>query len=202
MLSLEVLVLDGGRVVRRVAVNEDLREEYLRRRAGGNGDMITLWFFRVVAAIFESVPAGVNGSPVSLKDIRGDDRSVIVKTSEEVYDPFSASIWNTTGDRHNRFWISVGRDGTPPSPTDYSLRNKIAETIATWNPNESARTILLTGGFVFAEDTTIYEVGLEWECNIARAPHPRKFLVDRTVFPNGIPVQAGQTLSVVYRITL
>jgi hypothetical protein len=202
MLSLEILVHNGNTVERRIAINEDLREEYIRRRASGNGDMVTLWFFRIVAAIFEPVPAGVRGSPVSLKDIRGADRSVIVKFSEYIYEPFPASIWNTWLDRHNRFWISVGRDATPPSPTDYSLKDKIAEIIAAWNPVESARTILLTGGFVFAEDTTIYEVGLEWECNIAGAPHPRKFLVDRTVFPEGIHVEAGKTLSIIYRITV
>ena len=57
MLSLELIMLDGDKVVRRVTVNEDLREEYIRRRANDNGDMVTIWFLRVVAAIFEPLVA-------------------------------------------------------------------------------------------------------------------------------------------------
>jgi len=198
MISLEVLVLDGGRVVRRIAVNEDLREEYLRRRAEGNGDMVTLWFFRVVAAMFEPLPAGYSGTPIAFTDVTGAVRSVRVKYSA----PYGDVVWNTYGSAANRFWISVGLVNVEPTPTDYKLGYKVAEVLATRHVDESARTITLSGGITFTTDTTIYEVGLEWECNVSGLTTPGRILVDRTVFPDGIPVQAGQTLSVVYRITL
>jgi hypothetical protein len=202
MLSLELIILDGDRVVRRVAVNEDLREEYLRRRASGNGDMVTLWFLRVVAAIFEPVPAGAHGPPFPFIDITGTSRSIRAKAATGTAVPANEIIWNTSGTAHNRFWISVGTSNTPPSPSDFRLGNKIAEVLATRYIDESTRTITLSGAITFTSDTTIYEVGLEWECNVAGATTPGRILVDRTVFPDGIPVTAGRTLAVVYRITM
>ena len=202
MLSLEVLVLDGDRVVRRVAVNEDLREEYVRRRANGNGDMVTLWFFRVVAAIFEPVVAGTNGTPFSFADVTGTSRSIRTKTATGTSVPGDEVIWNTFGSAHNRFWISVGLVDVPPTPMDFKIGYKVAEVLATRHVDESAMTITLSGGITFTSDTTIYEVGLEWECNVSGATTPGRVLVDRTVFPDGIPVPAGRTLAVVYRITL
>jgi hypothetical protein len=198
MLSLELIILDGDRVVRRVTVNEDLREEYVRMRANGNGDMVTLWFFRVVAAIFEPVVAGVSGTPIAFTDVTGTSRSIRVKYSATYGDV----IWNTYGSAHNRFWISVGTDRTTPSPSDFRLGSKVAEVLATRYVDESARTITLSGGITFTADTTIYEVGLEWECNVSGITTPGRVLVDRTVFPDGIRVLANQTLSVVYRITV
>jgi len=198
MLSLELIILDGDRVVRRIAVNEDLREEYVRRRAEGNGDMVTLWFFRVVAAIFEPVVAGVQGTPFSFVDITGTSRSIRAKYSATSGDV----IWNTYGSAHNRFWISVGTSSVSPSPSDFRLGSKVAEVLATRHVDESARTITLSGAIMFTNDTTIYEVGLEWECNVAGVSTPGRVLVDRTVFPDGIPVPAERTLAVVYRITL
>jgi hypothetical protein len=202
MISLEVFVLDGDRVVRRVAVNEDLREEYLRRRASGNGDMVTLWFFRVVAAIFEPVPAGIHGTPFPFIDITGTSRSIRAKSVAGTTVPAHEIIWNTSGAAHNRFWISVGLVNVDPTPTDFKLGYKVAEVLATRHVDESARTITLSGAITFTSDTTIYEVGLEWECNVAGATTPGRMLIDRTVFPDGIPVRANQTLSVVYRITV
>jgi hypothetical protein len=191
-------VLDEGRVVRRISVNEDLREEYVTRRASGNGDMVTLWFFRLVAAIFEPVVAGVSGTPFPFVDVTGASRSIRAKYSASMGDV----IWNTYMGAHNRFWISVGLVGVEPTPTDYKLGYKVAEVLATRYVDESARTITLSGGITFTSDTTIYEVGLEWECNVGGVTTPGRILVDRTVFPDGIPVRANQTLSVVYRITL
>lgn len=202
MLSLEILVLDGDAVVRRIAVNEDLREEYIKRRTDGNGDMVTLWFFRVVAAIFEPIPAGVHGPPFPFIDITGSSRSIRVKTAAGASVPAHEIIWNTSGAANNRFWISVGNSNTPPSPSDFKLGNKIAEVIATRHVDESIRTITLSGAITFTSDVVIYEVGLEWECNVGGATTPGRILIDRTVFPDGIPVQANKTLSVVYRITV
>ena len=198
MLSLELIILDGDRVVRRVAVNEDLREEYLRRRANGNGDMVTLWFFRVVAAMFEPLPAGYSGTPIVFTDVTGAVRNVRVKYSAIYGDV----IWNTYGSAHNRFWISVGLVSVEPTPTDYKLGYKVAEVLATRYVDETPRTITLSGAITFTNDTTIYEVGLEWECNVGGVTTPGRILVDRTVFPDGIQVPAGRTLAVVYRITL
>jgi hypothetical protein len=202
MLSLELIILDGDRVVRRIAVNEDLREEYLRRRANDNGDMVTLWFFRVVAAIFEPVLAGVHGTPFLFIDITGTSRSIRAKTAAGTTVPLHEIIWNTSGVAHNRFWISVGTSDTPPSPSDFRLGSKIAEVLATRYVDESIRTITLSGAITFTTDIVVYEVGLEWECNVAGATTPGRVLVDRTVFPDGIPVSAGRTLAVVYRITV
>jgi hypothetical protein len=202
MISLELIILDGDRVVRRIAVNEDLREEYLRRRAEGNGDMVTLWFFRLVAAIFEPVTAGTHGTPFSFVDVTGTSRSIRAKTATGTAVPTDELIWNTSGTANNRFWISVGTSNVSPLPSDFKLGSKVAEVLATRYVDESIMTITLSGGITFTTDTTIYEVGLEWECNVAGATTPGRVLVDRTVFPDGIPVPAGRTLAVVYRITL
>jgi hypothetical protein len=202
MLSLELVILDGDRVVRRIAVNEDLREEYLRRRANGNGDMVTLWFFRFVASIFEPLVAGQNGTPFPFVDVTGTSRSIRVKVATGTAVPGDDVIWNTSGAANNRFWISVGTSSVTPSPSDFKLGNKVAEVLATRYVDESVMTVTLSGGITFTSDITIYEVGLEWECNVAGATTPGRILVDRTVFPDGIPVRANQTLSVVYRITL
>jgi hypothetical protein len=202
MLSLELIILDGDRVVRRIAVNEDLREEYLRRRANDNGDMVTLWFFRVVAAIFEPVLASLHGPPFLFIDMTGTSRSIRAKTATGTIVPAHEIIWNTSGAAHNRFWISVGTDSTPSSPSDFRLGNKIAEVLATRYIDESIRTITLSGAITFTIDTVIREVGLEWECNVAGATTPGRMLIDRTVFPEGIPIQANKTLSVVYMITV
>jgi hypothetical protein len=202
MLSLEILVLDGDKIIRRITVNEDLREEYIKRRADGNGDMVTLWFFRVIAAIFEPVPAGVHGTPFPFIDVAGTSRSIRAKTPAGTSVPAHELIWSTSGAAHNRFWIAVGTGDTPPTPSDFRLGGKIAEVIATRHVDEAVRTITLSGAITFATDIVVREVGLEWECNVAGATTPGRILIDRTVFPEGIPVQAGRTLSVVYMITV
>jgi hypothetical protein len=202
MLSLEIRVLDGDTVVRRIAFNEDLREEYIKRRTNNNGDMVTLWFFRVIAAVFEPVPAGVHGTPFPFIDITGTSRSIRAKSAAGTSVPADEIIWNTSGAAHNRFWISVGTSNTPPSPSDFRLGNKIAEVLATRHVDESIRTITLSGAITFPTDVVIYEVGLEWECNVSGATTPGRILIDRTVDPEGMPVPAGKTLSVVYRIVV
>lgn len=198
MISIEVLILDRDKVVRRLSINEDLREEYIKRRTDGNHDMITLWFFRAMVGIFEPVSGDANGSYYPIKDISGRDAQIRVKYSGAVGDV----VWNTYSNRPNRFWISVGTDSTPPDPQNYRLGNKIAEALASLHADETARTITLSAGFTFTSSVTIYEIGLEWECYVAIAWTPFRFLADRTVFPGGISVGAGQTLSVVYRVVL
>jgi hypothetical protein len=202
MISLEILILDGDKVVKRITVNEDLREEYIRRRAGDNGDMVTLWFFRVIAAIFEPVLAGTHGPPFPFIDITGASRSIRAKTPAGTTVPAHELIWNTSAGAHNRFWISVGTSDVPPSPSDFRLGNKIAEVLAARHVDESIRTITFSVGITFATDVVIREVGLEWECNVGGATTPGKMLIDRTVLPEPETVPANRTATIIYRITV
>jgi hypothetical protein len=198
VISLEVLILDRDKVVRRLSINEDLREEYIKRRADGNHDMITLWFFRAITGIFEPVSGSASGTAYPIIDVEGRNVSILIKFSGTIGDV----IWNTFPGRPNRFWVVVGTDSTPPDPRNHRLGNKIAEALASLHADENNRIITLSAGFTFPSSVTIYEIGLVWECSTGPFGIAIRFLVDRTVFPGGISVGAGQTLSVVYRIVL
>ena len=68
--------------------------------------------------------------------------------------------------------------------------------------DETAGIITLSVSFTVTTSITVYEVGLEWEGTVSSYNVCGRFLVDRTVFPEGITVQAGQTLTIIYRFVL
>jgi hypothetical protein len=183
-----------GTLAKRVAVNEDLLKEYLERRKESDEaeDLTTLWFLRFLAALFTPADAGT-GISFSFTDEGGTSRSQTTKGS------FSSNVsFFNTYYCANKMVIAVGTETASPTRTDHRLGNKIAEAYATISTDETGYTITLSAAFTFTSDTTIYEVGLLWHGTVAGYTTCGRFLVDRTVFPNGISVAAGQTLSIAY----
>ena len=195
MKAVEVVVKDkDGSVVYRTGYNLDLYEEYLKRNTN---DLPTLWTVRFFTALLTPVTRG-HYSSFSFTDTGGTARIQDVKRNTGS---------DTTSDLHffntyvcsNRLWISYGSSSAPPSRTDYKLGSKLGEGVTTITVDETAGIITLSVSFTITTDITVYEVGLEWEGCVSSFNVCGKFLVDRTVFPEGIPVRAGQTLTVIYR---
>jgi hypothetical protein len=197
---IEVVVTDrDGRVVKRVAVNEDLFWEYVKRIMA-NPDRGTRWGVRLLEAIF--APAGIGGTTTfTAVDIGGTSRTQNIKY-HYIFAPERAFTFFHTFYCPNRLWISYGTDPTPPSPTDYKLGSKIAEGLAIATGDDRQGTVTISASFTMTADTTIYEIGLEWEGTVASHNVCGRFLIDRTVFPDGLTVKAGQTLTVIYRFVL
>jgi hypothetical protein len=192
----EVVVTDSdGRVVERVAVNEDLFWEYVKRIMASL-DMGTRWGVRLLEAIF--APAGAGGTTTfTATDTGGTVRTQNIKLSMGG----RASFFETST-CPNRLWVGYGTDPTPPSPSDYKLGNKVAEGLAGVTGDDLQGTVTISASFTMTTDTTIYEIGLEWEGTVSGISTCGRFLIDRTVFPGGLTVKAGQTLTVIYRFVL
>jgi hypothetical protein len=190
----EVIVTDrDGRVVNRVAVNEDLFNYVLEKSKENQLDMATAWFLRILRGIFGATPVDGWWSE-SFTDIGGTSRTQYIKGSLG-----SIYLFFNTDYCSNRLWISYGSSSTPPTRTDYKLGSKIADGVAGVTADEVQATVTISASFTMSADTVIYEVGLEWETCVATASTCSRVLLDRTVFPGGITVLAGQTLTVVYR---
>jgi hypothetical protein len=190
----EVIVRDpDGIVVNRVAVNEDLFNYVLERVKSRPLDLATVWFLRIMRGLFGSVV--VNGAwTETFTDTGGVSRTQYIKGPTSTY-----AIFFTTYSCNNRLWIGYGNSSTPPTRTDYKLGNKLGEGVAGVTADETQATVTLSASFTMSADTTIYEVGLEWEAAVSGYSTCGRVLLDRTVFPNGILVKAGQTITVVYR---
>jgi hypothetical protein len=192
----EVIVKDpDGRIVKRVAVNEDLFWEYVRR-IRANPDRGTRWGVRLLEAIF--APAGVGGTATfTVTDTDGASRTQHAKSPTSYWFGFFNTNYCA-----NRLWIGYGTYATPPSPSDYKLGNKIAEGLASSTGDDLQGTVTISASFTMTADTTIYEIGLEWEGTVSGCWVCGRILIDRTVFPDGLVVKAGQTLTVIYRFVL
>jgi hypothetical protein len=187
-----------GTLARRVAVNEDLLKEYLERRRESSSakDLTTLWLFRLWAALL--TPADVNTSTsFSFTDESGASRTQTAKGNTSSY-----YIFFNTSSCLNKMVVAVGTGTASPTRTDYKLANKIAEAYAAIAVDETGFSITLSAAFTFSTDTVIHEVGLLWAGCVAGYTTCGRFLVDRTVFPDGVSVAAGQTLSVAYVFTI
>jgi hypothetical protein len=199
---LEVTVRNpDGIVVRRIALNEDLFDELLRRMNGKDGiDMGTVWFFRILQALFALTPSGIRSS-ASYVDTGGVSRTQNFKDVMYPYGTTSPDLSNffNTGRCANRLWIGYGSSSVSPTRTNFRLGNKLDEGLASITVNESLGVITLSVSFTVGSDTTIYEVGLEWEATVSSFNVCGRVLLDRTVFPDGIFVGAGQTVTFVYR---
>jgi len=190
----EVLVKDeNGEVVYRTGYNLDLYEEYLKRNTN---DLTTLWLWRFFIALFTPAPLDHTTS-FSFTDTGGTARSQSVKGLVGTY-----ALFLNTDYCVNRFWIGYGSSSTPPSRTDYKLGSKLGDGVATMTLDEAAGILTFSVSFTITAATTVYEVGLEWEGAVAGYGTCGRFLVDRSVFPDGIPVSAGQVLTIIYRFLL
>jgi hypothetical protein len=202
MVVVEVRDPDG-RVVKRVTANEELFKASLKLARESGDDLLTLWIYRILVAIL--APAVVGGvTSATYTDTTGTSRIQDFKKPMYPYNsPYpNLSDFFNTGYCANRLWISYGSDRTPPTRSDYKLGSKLNEAVATMTYDESARTMTFTAGWTLTADTTIYEVGLEWEATVATGTTCGRVLVDRTVFPDGVTVLAGQTLTITYVISV
>jgi hypothetical protein len=193
----EVVVTDrDGRVVNRVAVNEDLFNYVLERTRERRQDLATAWFLRILRGIFTPATAKSLVSE-TYTDVAGTSRTQVIKRELTGF-----GIFFNTDHCHNRLWIAYGASSAPPTRTDFRLGSKLGEGIAGVSIDEVHGTLTISASFTMGADTVIYEVGLEWEGTIASHNICGRILLDRTVFPDGILVRAGQTLTVVYRFLL
>jgi len=190
----EVIVTDiDGRVVSRVAVNEDLFNYVLERARERPLDLTTVWFLRIVRGLFGATPGGGNWSE-TFTDTGGTSRTQYIKSNVG-----GNSIFFNTYGCNNRLWIGYGSSSASPTRTDYKLGSKLGEGVAGVTADETQATVTISASFTMGADTTIYEVGLEWEATVAGYDTCGRVLLDRTVFPDGILVKAGQTITIVYR---
>ena len=197
MKMVEVVVRDpDGEIVKRVAVNEDLFWEYVKR-VRANPDRGTRWGARILEAIF--APAGATGTTTfTAVDTGGTSRTQNIKVNmgSSYYSFFNTFLCA------NRLWVSYGTGTASPTPDDYKLASKIAEGLAGVTGDDLQGTVTISASFTMTADTTIYEIGLEWEGCVSSYNVCGRFLIDRTVFPDGLLVKAGQTLTVIYRFVL
>jgi hypothetical protein len=190
----ELIVTDAdGRVLNRVAVNEDLFKEVLKRVRERPHDLATAWYLRILGAIFNATTA-LGSVTASYVDTTGTSRTQTFKTGLG-----GSTLFFNTGACNNRLFIVYGNSSTAPTRSDYRLGNELGEGVAGVTVDEDAGILTISGSFTFATGTVIYEVGLEWEATVSGANVCGRVLLDRTVIPGGIAVAAGQTLTVVYR---
>ena len=141
-------------------------------------------------------PTSAKGTSLfSYTDTGGTSRSQRVKS-----DLGNTILLLNTYACNNRLWISVGSDSTPPSINDVSLKSKIAEGLASLSSDDVSGVIVLSAGFQFTTDTTIFEVGLEWEVTLDSYNICGRFLVDRSVISGGFVAPADTPVTVSYRI--
>lgn len=189
----EVIVTDGdGKVVKRVAMNEDVFN-YVLEKTRESLDTATVWFLRIMRGLFGPTPVRGNLEE-TFTDTDGTSRTQNIKFGSSSFGAFNCTYYCS-----NRLWIGYGNSSAAPSRTDYKLGNKLGEGIAGITINETQGILTLSASFTMGADTVIYEVGLEWEMTVAGSSACGRVLLDRTVFPSGITVSAGQTISIIYR---
>jgi hypothetical protein len=98
--------------------------------------------------------------------------------------------------------IKLGTSNTPPARGQFKLQGTV---LATLTPNvsydENTGLLQITASWTPSSNVTVYEIGLFLEMQIdVYSPYKKPFMFDRTVITEGIPVNAGQTLSVGYQL--
>jgi hypothetical protein len=197
----EVIVTDrDGGVVKRIAVNEELFNYVLEKTRENPLDLATVWFMRIMRGVFGPTPVSGSWSETFV-DTSGTSRTQNLKRDTGAASPGDYIFFNTNS-CSNRLWIGYGSSSVDPTRSDYRLGSKTAEGVAGVVADEIQGTLTISASFTMGTDTVVYEVGLEWEGCVASNATCGRFLIDRTVFPGGLTVAAGQTLTVVYRFVL
>lgn len=181
-----------------VEIGRDLFERALEiaKEMIKRGDLRTKWWIRFIGAVFFPVTV-VGRASFSFIDTGGTSRTQHVK------DNFGdlATIFGTKY-CNNRFWISVGSGTTPPAVEDYRLASKIADSLASYTLDDINGIITLSSGFTFGSDTTINEVGLEWEACVYSYGTCGRILVDRTVLSSPFTAPANTPITITYKIVV
>jgi hypothetical protein len=173
---------DGRVETRRVVVNE---------KVGGDrdGDLVTLWAFRLICCMFAVVLRGVTVS-FGFVDLGGMSRtqSCIAAASNNF-------LGSGCADRAP--YIGFGSSTTPPVRTDYKLHAELARVRGFTYSDESAFTCSIVGSWTPDSGVTVCEVGLYMlVCDAGGGA--RYVLFDRSVLSPCVSVSAGETISVAY----
>jgi len=183
-----------GKTVKRIGIGEEQFNEILKRKKE-SGDLGTNSLGRFLQALFTPMTA------------YGQLRPSIVDENGNTFNPYiymniSGRIFNSSNYGDLNKTIKVGDSAMPPSREQYNLQGTILgenPISASWE--DGGDYVDLTASFSWTEDKTIYEIGLFYEMvSGTTTPTKCKVMLDRTVYPEGIFVPAGQVLTITYRI--
>jgi hypothetical protein len=173
---------DGRVETRRVVVDE---------KVGGDrdGDLVTLWAFRLISCLFAEAVKGTSVS-FSFVDLGGASRTQICIAT-------ASNNFLGSGCADRAPYIGFGSSTIPPARTDYVLRSELARVRASRQVDESTFTFTIVGSWTPDSDVSVCEVGLYMlVCDSGGVAG--YVLFDRSVLSPCISVSAGSTISVSY----
>jgi hypothetical protein len=172
---------DGRVEERRIVVDKKVGDNQ-------NGDLLTLWAFRLIRCYFLDVTRGTT-VVIDVVDLGGTSRRPTCIGN------INAFLGSECTDRFT--FIGFGSDPTPPSRTDYRLLGELARVRAFQLVFESDLRFVIFGSWTPDSNVTVCEVGLYLRvCDAGGVG--RFLLIDRSVLDSCINVGAGETISVTY----
>jgi hypothetical protein len=177
--------------VRRRDGRVETRRVVVDGKVGGDrdGDLVTLWAFRLISCLFAQVTRGGSAS-FSFVDLGGASRTQVC-----IWTGSTDFLGSGCADRTP--YIGFGSSTIPPVRTDYVLRSELARVRGSRVVDESAFILAIAGSWTPDSDVTVCEVGLYMlVCDSGSVA--RYVLFDRSVLSPCISVIAGSTISVSY----
>lgn len=99
--------------------------------------------------------------------------------------------------------IKVGDSSVAASRDQYNLQGTIlGESPVIASYSDGSDHVDITGAFSWDTDQTIYEIGLFFGMSCFDTASVEEIMFDRTVYPDGISVPAGQVLYITYRFQI
>jgi hypothetical protein len=173
---------DGRVETRRVVVDKNVG-------GGSDGDLVTLWGFRLICCLFAKAPRGGTVS-FSFVDLGGVSRSQVC-----IHNRPGEFLGSGCVDRSP--YVAFGSSSIPPSRTDSRLLGELARVGASHTVDETNFVCSVGGSWMPASDVTVCEVGLYMlVCDSGGVA--RFVLFDRSVLSPCVSVSAGETISVTY----
>jgi len=183
-----------GKTVKRIGINEEQFNEYLKRKKE-SGDLGTNNLGRLLQGIFKNTTKTAREKILLITDT-GIETETETKHPESMAYFFNNSNYSDIGSK-----IRVGDSAMPPSREQYNLQGTIlGESDAAVYWADGGDYVDITASFSWTEDKTIYEIGLFYQLCGLTNPNYHIVMFDRTVYPEGIFVPAGQVLTITYRI--
>jgi hypothetical protein len=177
-------------VVRRRDGRVEERRVVVGKKVGDNqnGDLLTLWAFRLIRCYFLDVTRG-GRADIQIVDLGGTTRTASCINS------INGFLGSGCTDRFT--FIGFGSDPTLPSRTDYRLLGELTRVRAFQQVFESDLKFVIFGSWAPDSDVSVCEVGLYLRvCDTGGVG--RFLLIDRSVLDSCIDVGAGETISVTY----
>jgi hypothetical protein len=169
---------DGRVETRRVVVDK-----------AGDGDLVTLWGFRLICCLFAKVPRGGTVS-FDFVDLTGTSRSQFC-----IHGYYREFLGSGCADRSS--YVAFGSSSVPPTRNDYRLLGELARVDASYFADETAFTCGVAGSWTPGSGVTVCEVGL-YMLVCDEFGYARYVLFDRSVLSPCVSVSAGDTISVSY----